>query len=117
MGSSCAATSLGRETPAVTIPRRAILISPSFASCSEIVMTLFDLIAIPRDEIYAMFSPIILPCTLTNGPPEYPGLRRVSLITILSITSAAATGQYHPHAAPPLIDLLSLVIIPCVMLG
>jgi len=73
-----------------------------------IFLILLALIAIARDETYAAFNPIIFPSTSTNGPPEYPGFRRASVITILS-----AIG---PHCDPPS-ELLSLVIIPSVMLG
>src|SRR3989441_6556618 len=89
------------------MPMYARLIFPSCISLSMTLLTVLTGTEIPRLLAYAALIPIIRPLASTNGPPEYPGLRRASVTTTLSIVD-----PHHPRTL-----YAGLVTIPDVALG
>src|SRR5207249_10302768 len=97
----------GRLMLSAVMPMYARLIFPSCISLSTTPLTVLTGTEIPRLLAYAALIPIIRPLASTSGPPEYPGLRRASETTTLSIDA-----PHHPRTL-----YAGLVTIPDVALG
>src|SRR5205807_10152802 len=104
---ACSDRLSGRLILSAVLPIYARLIFPSCISLSMTLLTVLTGTEIPRLLAYAALIPIILPLASTSGPPEYPGLRRASETTTLSIDA-----PHHPRTL-----YAGFVTIPDVALG
>src|SRR5437016_14390067 len=104
---ACSDRLSGRLMLSAVMPMYARLIFPSCISLSMTLLTVLTGTEIPRLLAYAALIPISLPLASTNGPPEYPGLRRASETTTLSIDA-----PHHPRTL-----YAGFVTIPDVALG